>query len=85
MTFPGGTVTIPGVLLLSGRSGPTQVHPPEQYQPIARMSDAALLAFADSMATLFETETRGATDQRLVDYIDLLSLQCSREIMRRNF
>jgi hypothetical protein len=37
------------------------------------------------MIALLESESRDESDPRLVEYIDLLSLQCEREIMRRIF
>jgi hypothetical protein len=85
VTFAGGEVTLPDELLLSGKSGSRQVSPPERFEPLARMSDAALEKLSNDLLTLLESETRTDGDERLADYIDLLSLQCMREVMRRGF
>jgi hypothetical protein len=86
VNFPSGIpVTIPGELLLSGRSGAAQVTAPEQPVPLSRMTDEQLTRFAADMIALLESESRDESDTRLVEYIDLLSLQCEREIMRRIF
>ena len=86
MNFPSGIpVQIPGELLFSGKSGVQQVKPPEQPVPLSRMTDAALERLANDMLALLESETRDATDTRLTDYIDLISLQCMQEINRRCF
>jgi hypothetical protein len=83
MNFPGGNVALPDSLLASGKSGQSQVDAPEQPVPLSRMSDAALMAFATDMIALLESESRDESDPRLVDYINMLSLQCEREIMSR--
>ena len=86
MQFPSGLpVTIPGELLLSGKSGTAQVQPPEQPVPLSRMTDAQLLRFAQDMLVLLESESRPDSDPRLTEYIDLLSAQCMAEINRRTF
>lgn len=86
MNFPSGIpVQIPGELLFSGKSGVQQVKPPEQPVPLSRMTDAQLMTFAADMIALLESESRDESDARLVEYIDLLALQCEREIMRRCF
>jgi hypothetical protein len=85
MNFPGGAVSLPDEMLLSGKSGVHQITPPERFEPLARMSDAALEKLSDDLLKLLESETRAGGDERLADYIDLLSLQCMREVMRRSF
>lgn len=82
MNFPGGTVTIPGQLLLSGKSGPTQLTAPKQHVPLTRMSDSALLTFADEMLQIMAEGPDTATPE-LCDYLQLLCLQVEREIMER--
>lgn len=82
--FPGGNVSLPDELLLSGKSGTRQILTPEQPVPLSRMTDAQLFRFASSMVVLLESEwSRDDEDTRLTDYINLLSIQCEREIMRR--
>lgn len=83
MTFPGGHVALDMPLLASGRSGSTQVTPPEQPVPLTRMSDDALFRFAEDLATLLATEERDDANPQLADYIDLLCVQVEREFMRR--
>lgn len=85
MNFPGGSVAIDMPLLASGKSGTAQVQPPEQPVQLSRMTDAQLMRFAAEMIALLESESRGdgESDSRLVEYIDLLAIQCEREIMRR--
>jgi hypothetical protein len=72
MNFPGGHCALDMPLLATGRSGVTQVTPPEQFEPLARMSDAALIRFADEMQTLAGHDEDG----NLGEYIQLLHLQC---------
>ena len=86
MNFPSGIpVSLPDELLLSGKSGVHQIAPAEQPVPLSRMTDDQLMTFAADMIALLESESRDESDPRLVEYIDLLSLQCEREIMRRVF
>lgn len=86
MIFPSGlAVSLPDELLASGKSGVHQIVEPERFEPLARMSDAALERLADDMLKLLESESRTDEDPRLQGYIDLLSLQCMREVMRRTF
>lgn len=78
-------MALPDELLLSGKSGPCQITQPERFEPLVRMSDSALEKLADDLLKLLESETRGGGDERLSDYIDLLSLQCMRELNGRAF
>lgn len=89
MNFPAGHVAMPNELLLSGMSGPKLVQPPEQPTAIGpRMTDAALFRLADNLATLMESfaneeEKPGGVTPSLREYVELLTLQVEREIMRR--
>lgn len=88
MDFAGGSVPLPGALTLSGMSGPTRVHAPEQPASMARMSDRALARLADNLATLMEqmaTDERkpGGVSPSLREYVELLELQVTTELMRR--
>ncbi len=83
MNFPSGiNVSIPGQLLLSGKSGPKQLQAPEQPVPLARMTDSQLLTFADEMLQIM-AEGPDESAPELNDYIELLCLQVQREIMSR--
>lgn len=85
MNFPGGAVSLPDELLATGKSGVHQITEPEQFEPLARMSDTALENLALDLLTLLESESRTGEDPRLQEYIDLMSLQCMQEINRRSF
>ena len=88
MTFPGGSVDLPPVLRLSGMSGAQRIHAPEAPAPMSRMTDAALERLAENLLTLLEQHPdeerkQGGINPGLHEYIDLLWMQVTEELMRR--
>lgn len=88
MTFPGGSVDLPTTLLSSGMSGAQRIHEPEQPSPMSRMTDAALERLAENLLKLLDQHhdaerKQGGVNPGLHEYIDLLWMQVTDELMRR--
>lgn len=86
MQFPSGEqVALPSTLLNPGKSGPTQVHAPEQPTPYARLSDAQLERLAENLAGELEQldAKPGGLTPSVADYYELLQMQVAGEMMRR--
>lgn len=90
MNFPSGErVSLPPRLLNPGLSGSRQVHPPEPPVSLSRINDAALMRLGEDLAKLMEgfasEEKQGGLSPSLREYVELLEMQVTEEVLRRCF